>query len=413
MNHRSGWRNICRLHMLAILVNCAACATGRPNADLATLVSPLDAGYIVTSTAPVVANADRTTGLTTVYRGGIARVLASDCEMLPSDSRHYDAIHQNCGPISALYRTSARLLLEVEANFDVLPATMNRGKIRWMDPPYTCNRAARLQVDGPLNATTTPVDTCNPELALRCQSLVLRVRSLLRAHRAFEAHITATTGTVVCDCASQRLQFWDAMALRSLDDAQLAVTTWRSLLTASPPVATDARLALAWSLFESRDTSAAVAVSQSLPVDLGNRLATWRDHRDSIAFASGIAKLPNAAMQREAVRLQAAHQMASEQKRPWLAGALSAVLPGAGQLYAGSIQGAAMSFVLNSVLIATTIEFARRDLYFAAGTSGLVASVFYVGGIFNASDLAARRNRRASAAIENRLVQTLLPELSP
>jgi len=92
---------------------------------------------------------------------------------------------------------------------------------------------------------------------------------------------------------------------------------------------------------------------------------------------------------------------------------LSALLPGAGQLYAGSYQGAAMSFLLNSVLIATTVEFARHDLYWAAGTSGLVASVFYIGGIINAADLASRENTRAASVPEATLTRMLLPELTP
>ncbi len=72
-----------------------------------------------------------------------------------------------------------------------------------------------------------------------------------------------------------------------------------------------------------------------------------------------------------------------------------------------------MSFVLNSVLIATTVEFARRELYWAAGTSGLIASVFYIGGIMNAADLANRENTRASSVPEAALTRLLLPELTP
>jgi hypothetical protein len=54
-----------------------------------------------------------------------------------------------------------------------------------------------------------------------------------------------------------------------------------------------------------------------------------------------------------------------------------------------------------------------RGRFWAAGTSGLIASVFYVGGIINAADLASRENTRAASVPEATLTQLLLPELTP
>ena len=418
-----------------------ACAGAtRREPTLTRLMSPVDARYQLRAagTAP-----SMPTGLTSVYRGGIGTVMASDCEMLPSDSRYYDATSRNCGPMVALYRTSARLLLETEASFEWLPAALNRGRIRWLDVPPTCEtsplavlpqwHAATLTPTSPATPAATPLPApapqtpeplaaaepasaaCEPRQLARCQQLVTQVRTLLQGHRAFEAHVTATAGAAVCDCEGERLRYWDAHALRTLDDAATANALWRDLLTTSsdPLVASDARLAMAWSLYLSHDVQAADAIAAPLASAAQLRLRTWRHRRQSTAFRADVQQLPDATLQREATVLQQRIVVAQHSRQPWLAASLSALLPGAGQLYAGSYQGAAMSFLLNSVLIATTVEFARHDLYWAAGTSGLVASVFYIGGIINAADLASRENTRAAAVPEATLTRMLLPELTP
>jgi hypothetical protein len=100
-------------------------------------------------------------------------------------------------------------------------------------------------------------------------------------------------------------------------------------------------------------------------------------------------------------------------RRPWLAGVLSAVLPGAGQAYAGSWQGAAVALVLNAALIGATAELATRRLYFSAAAAGTAASIFYVGNILNAADLAQRRNERASAPAREAMERLLIPEAYP
>src|SRR5690606_34632281 len=100
-------------------------------------------------------------------------------------------------------------------------------------------------------------------------------------------------------------------------------------------------------------------------------------------------------------------------KRPWLAGALSAVVPGLGQAYAGSWESAAVSFVLNGALIGATVELARRDFYAASTVTGLAGSVFYLGSVLSAADLARRHNQRAAEPERRALERLLLPERSP
>ena len=422
---------------------------------LTRLLSPVDARYQLLAAGTA---SSKPTGLTTVYRSGVGKVMSSDCEMLPSDSRYYDAISRNCGPMIALYRTSARLLLETEASFEWLPAALNRGKIRWLDVPSPCavstvavlppwrvtpavvtakpvvpppapaTPATPSQASAPSQTSVMPssgvrpaaeaaVAACEPRQLARCKQLVTQVRTLLQGHRAFEAHVTATAGAAVCDCEGDRLRYWDAHALHTLDDAPTANALWRDLLIASSAtsdtVAADARLAMVWSLLISHDDQAADALAAPLAPDARLRLRTWRHRQQATAFRVDLQQLSDATLQREAAVLQQRMVGVQHSRRPWLAASLSALIPGAGQLYTGSYQGAAMSFVLNSVLIATTVEFARHDLYWAAGASGLVASVFYIGGIINAADLASRENQRAGSVPEAALTRILLPELTP
>ena len=50
-------------------------------------------------------------------------------------------------------------------------------------------------------------------------------------------------------------------------------------------------------------------------------------------------------------------------KSPLLAGSLSALLPGAGQFYAGSWQSGTLAFVLNALFLSSTLELQKKDLH--------------------------------------------------
>ncbi len=79
-----------------------------------------------------------------------------------------------------------------------------------------------------------------------------------------------------------------------------------------------------------------------------------------------------------------------------LAGSLSAVLPGAGQLYVGRPGDALVAFMTNGLLIGGTVAAARRDQDTAAIALGFVASGFWFGNIYGAMNGAERdwRERR-------------------
>lgn len=81
-------------------------------------------------------------------------------------------------------------------------------------------------------------------------------------------------------------------------------------------------------------------------------------------------------------------------KRPALAGTLSAVLPGSGQLYAGQPRDAASAFLVNGVLIGATTALVLREQYVGASLTGVLALSFYSGNIYAAVNAAHKRNRR-------------------
>lgn len=90
-------------------------------------------------------------------------------------------------------------------------------------------------------------------------------------------------------------------------------------------------------------------------------------------------------------------------KSPYLAGTMSALLPGSGQLYVGRPGDALAAFTINAVLIGGTIAAARRDQDTAAIAIGFVASGFWVGNIYGAANGAAldtreRRDHRLDQA---------------
>jgi tetratricopeptide (TPR) repeat protein len=83
------------------------------------------------------------------------------------------------------------------------------------------------------------------------------------------------------------------------------------------------------------------------------------------------------------------------QKSPFLAGALSAVLPGSGQLYTGRLRQAALSFLLNGAFILGAIEAFHNENY-AVGSIFLFFEIgWYGGNIYNAVNNAHKFNVRA------------------
>jgi hypothetical protein len=100
-------------------------------------------------------------------------------------------------------------------------------------------------------------------------------------------------------------------------------------------------------------------------------------------------------------------------QRPWLAGLLSAVLPGAGQAYNGRWLDASLAFVLTGASVAGTVALlARPQPEWGFGIPlGLLALVFYSGAIVNAVGDAFRLNEQAYAAFAKKLEAEAWPKL--
>ena len=82
-------------------------------------------------------------------------------------------------------------------------------------------------------------------------------------------------------------------------------------------------------------------------------------------------------------------------KSPTLAGGLSAVLPGAGQLYVERPGDALVSFLLNGAFIWATVEAFHNDNKVTGGILLFFEAGWYLGNIYNAVGGAYKYNRRS------------------
>jgi tetratricopeptide (TPR) repeat protein len=132
-----------------------------------------------------------------------------------------------------------------------------------------------------------------------------------------------------------------------------------------------------------------------------------RDTPDSRnALKQYLVNYPNNAKRenvREAIRLL---DQTGElpQKSPLLAGVMSAVIPGSGQIYAGHYGDGITSFFLNGLFIAGTVVAIKQENYAVAGVVGVIGLPFYAGNIYGAANAAkkwnigVRRNQRGEIA---------------
>lgn len=101
------------------------------------------------------------------------------------------------------------------------------------------------------------------------------------------------------------------------------------------------------------------------------------------------------------------------EKKPWVAGTLSAILPGAGQVYNGFYQSAAFSFIVNSLFLAAAMEAQNKGLYSLSLAAGTVFSVVYVGNILGSVQSARAINENSQADRIETEKQQKFPELYP
>ncbi|MBN1957273.1 MAG: tetratricopeptide repeat protein [Desulfuromonadales bacterium] len=126
-----------------------------------------------------------------------------------------------------------------------------------------------------------------------------------------------------------------------------------------------------------------------------------------VSYRSGLSELqlnhPAAArLQFEELEPELAHQLSLSidqyenlpQKSPRLAGTLSAILPGAGQLYSERPKQAGIAFALNAAFIYAAVEAYENDNYAVSGILSLFELGWYGGNIYSAINNAHKYNRR-------------------
>ncbi|MBI5788000.1 MAG: tetratricopeptide repeat protein [Candidatus Schekmanbacteria bacterium] len=99
-------------------------------------------------------------------------------------------------------------------------------------------------------------------------------------------------------------------------------------------------------------------------------------------------------------------------KSPGLASVLSMVLPGAGQLYAGRIQDAAMSFMLNGLFIWGITEAYSNDKKVTAGILLFFETGWYLGNIYSAANSAHKYNQELKKTQREEIKNNLNLKLS-
>ncbi|MBP1721651.1 MAG: tetratricopeptide 2 repeat protein [Deltaproteobacteria bacterium] len=93
-------------------------------------------------------------------------------------------------------------------------------------------------------------------------------------------------------------------------------------------------------------------------------------------------------------------------KSPVIAGALAALMPGAGHLYTGQKKQALFSFVTNALLMFGSYEAFDKQLYTAGGFLSLFSLNYYSGNIFGAITGAHKFNRQKREEHLRQVMQT-------
>jgi len=133
----------------------------------------------------------------------------------------------------------------------------------------------------------------------------------------------------------------------------------------TPQASAQARYRLAWSEIEQRKFAAAVEELNRLDSPQADSLAAALAGRQPIA-----------------------------EKSPLLAGSLSGLLPGAGQLYTGNPRDAGLAFALNAAFIWAAVEAFDHDNEALGGILCFFEIGWYGGNIYNAVNHAHRSNQR-------------------
>lgn len=93
------------------------------------------------------------------------------------------------------------------------------------------------------------------------------------------------------------------------------------------------------------------------------------------------------------------------ERSPVTAALLSAILPGAGHVYAGAYKDGLLAFLVNAALIGGAYEAFDKEVYVAGGLVSAVGAGFYSGNIYGAINSAYHSNKEGLEAILRPLEQ--------
>jgi TolA-binding protein/TM2 domain-containing membrane protein YozV len=199
-----------------------------------------------------------------------------------------------------------------------------------------------------------------------------------------------------------------------------AVSTFGKLAAMYPagPYNLSSRYFAGLSLWKKKDHAGAVTVFEGVTKSASSpfapkALAAWSllelDRDDPPAAAELLQRFitdypdhPGIIEVREACSLLAQYEDLP-QKSEVLAGILSAILPGAGYVYAGRYGDGLTSFLINGLFIAGTVTAVNNDWLPAAGISGGVGLPFYLGNIYGSANAAKKWNRTIKSEMRGRI----------
>jgi tetratricopeptide (TPR) repeat protein len=127
----------------------------------------------------------------------------------------------------------------------------------------------------------------------------------------------------------------------------------------------------------------------------------WTRAREELAALSE----PGSLLER---RLAVLREAEAQAKSPALAGALSALLPGAGQLYCGRVRDAGLALLVNGLFIWATVEAGLRENWPLTAGLGLIEVAWYGGTIYGAVSCVYKRQQALAAQAREQLER--LPE---
>ncbi|MDD4974761.1 MAG: hypothetical protein PHY93_10450 [Bacteriovorax sp.] len=187
---------------------------------------------------------------------------------------------------------------------------------------------------------------------------------------------------------AQDLQYNYAKELYLNEQYSRAVYQFDTLLTMPLLNADRALIGLTASLWMLGDTKAAFSsLNKISDIELSAKLKV------ALAVSSGDLKVLKSQDFGNMYLTELQKLESDPYKSPGIAALYSMIFPGAGHVYLGAYQSAAIVFAFNLLTGISTVEFANKDLKAPAIASGVLFSIFYVGGIYSSYEGAVKMNQ--------------------